>query len=91
LPDWQEVAVSHTDPTSGDSDKDRVTDAMELSLGMDPLSKDTDRDGRADGYEIRHGSDPLKPGSAFDEGSLAAGQDVDSGYDHHSADAVDLN
>jgi hypothetical protein len=91
LPDWQEVAVSHTDPTSGDSDKDRVTDAMELSLGMDPLSKDTDRDGRADGNEIRHGSDPLKPGSAFDEGSLAAEQDVDSGYDHHSADAVDLN
>lgn len=89
LPDQIEVAVTHTDPNSADFDKDKVTDAMELSLGINPLIADTDMDGRKDGYEIRHGSDPLKASSPFDQEPVAAGHEVDAGYDQHAGDPVD--
>jgi hypothetical protein len=89
LPDQIEVAVTHTDPKSVDSDNDQIADAMELSLGTNPLSADTDMDGQKDGYEIRHGTDPLKPWSPFDQESAVAGQELDAGYDHHPGEAVD--
>jgi hypothetical protein len=41
-----------------DSDKDGLSDELEVRLGTDPHDKDTDHDGIMDGAEVRLGTDP---------------------------------
>jgi hypothetical protein len=56
---------------TNDSDKDGLSDALEVSIGTDPCAADTDKDGVPDGYEyysaqdlnstVLFGSGPLLP------------------------------
>lgn len=47
---------------NGDSDKDNLSDEMEVLYGTDPNNPDTDGDGHSDGDEVAGGYDPLLPG-----------------------------
>ncbi len=47
-----------------DSDKDGLTDEMEVFYGTDKNNPDTDGDGYKDGEEVNNGYDPLLPGGA---------------------------
>ncbi len=43
-----------------DSDRDGLSDALEIKLGTDPTNADTDGDGYSDGVEVKTGFNPLK-------------------------------
>lgn len=45
-----------------DSDKDGLSDSLEVYLGTDPKVKDTDKDGYSDGEELKMNYDPLTTG-----------------------------
>ena len=72
LTDYEEAVLTGTDPTKYDSvtegipdaeadtDRDGLSNKIELELGTDPLNKDTDGDTLSDGDEINtYGTDPL--------------------------------
>lgn len=58
LSDYEEVAISHTDPKASDSDRDGLFDGEEVRLKSSPLKADTDADGLGDAEEAMRGTDP---------------------------------
>ncbi len=46
-------------PTN-DSDRDGLSDELEVQLGFDPMNPDTDGDGKSDGDEVVSDSDPVR-------------------------------
>lgn len=59
----QEAALG-TNPRSGDTDKDGLTDGDEVNVYLtDPLHADTDGDGQDDAAELTAGTDPRQSGS----------------------------
>jgi hypothetical protein len=48
--------------SGADFDRDRLSNALEVSLGLDPALPDTDGGGEADGRERKYGRLPLAPG-----------------------------
>jgi hypothetical protein len=50
-----------TDPFTQDTDRDGVSDGMELLSRTDPYAVDSDRDGVIDGDELRLGFNPTSP------------------------------
>jgi len=64
-----------------DTDRDGITDAMELQLGLDPNVPDTDLDGLSDGFEVlRSRSNPVAQDTdgdgISDSEELSAGTDL---------------
>jgi hypothetical protein len=73
LLDHAEACDLGTDPCSGDSDGDGVTDDIEAGSCMDPLDDDTDGDGLLDGAEDLNGNGVVDEGETdpcFDEGEV---------------------
>ena len=68
---------------SGDSDKDGLSNSLEMGLGTDPNDPDSDDDGMPDGWEVQYGLDPLDPSDAdrdFDGDGLSNLEE----YEHHT-------
>jgi len=87
LTNQQEYEYS-TDPTSSDTDKDDLSDYVEVTnVGTDPTDLDTDDDGLMDGYEIRTShTDPLDADS--DDDGYNDGAEVNFGSDPNNAPVV---
>ncbi len=49
--------------SSGDEDRDGLSNGDELAAGTDPFDRDSDGDGFIDGDEVADGSDPTNPAS----------------------------
>jgi hypothetical protein len=52
------MTIPSTDPFAIDTDRDDISDGMELLLRTDPQPVDSDRDGVTDGDEVRLGLNP---------------------------------
>ncbi len=74
------AAQSVLKPDATDTDKDGLTDYVEVNLtGTDPQKADTDGDGLSDGEEIlRYHTDPLKADTDGD--GFSDGNEVKNGY-----------
>ena len=82
--DDEEEAEAGTDPESGDSDRDGLTDFQELRESFtDPLDQDTDDDGVRDGREGRtsRNSDDEDPLGDVDDDQIINALDPDSDND----------
>jgi hypothetical protein len=56
------ISLEAKDQRKIDSDKDKLTDSLEIYIGTDPKDKDTDKDGYMDGEDLKSGYDPLSSG-----------------------------
>lgn len=75
---------SGTDPLSGDTDGDGLTDTLELDWLSDPTLIDTDGDGLNDRQERKLGTDPTTADT--DDDGLSDAREVDLGTDPTARD-----
>ena len=64
LSDSGETLITGTDPKNPDTDRDGLSDGVEVANSMNPLDADMDKDGVSDGDEIAAGSNPFLPDQA---------------------------
>ncbi|MFM8473543.1 MAG: hypothetical protein ACKOBV_08500, partial [Candidatus Kapaibacterium sp.] len=74
LSDYEEVAISHTDPKVSDSDRDGLSDGEEIRLKSSPLRSDSDADGLGDAEEVMRRTDPSDPDT--DKDGIVDGDEV---------------
>lgn len=94
LSDDDEISIYHTDPNLADTDGDGYSDGDEVYHGYSPRDAgkiklaeiDSDHDGAVDSWEIRLGLDILNPDTDGD--GYSDGQEIDSGFDPRTAEAV---
>lgn len=69
-----------------DSDRDGLSDTVEVTIGTDPQNPDNDGDGLSDGDEIQRGTDPQNPDS--DQDGLLDGDEIQRGSDPLTPNAI---
>ncbi len=82
------IAAAPAD-TSGDSDRDGLSDAAEARYGTNPHHYDSDYDGLTDGVEVQIGTDPLNKEGDADKDGVSDAREVSLGTDPHDADTDD--
>lgn len=89
-PDRSQVHIAAApNDTSGDSDKDGLSDAAEAKYGTNPHHYDSDGDGLADGVEVQIGTDPLDKEGDADKDGVTDAREVSLGTNPHDADTDD--
>ncbi len=89
-PDRSEVHIN-TGPgdTTGDNDRDGLSDAAEAKYGTSTSTYDTDYDGLPDGVEVQIGTDPLNKLGDADNDGIPDATEISHGLNPFDADTDD--